>query len=170
MPDYDFRNCQSLFGYAEKVHKRSGGTCQLCDAGTERLDFDQWRQLTVEHLIGRSQGGYLQDITSAFFARYPDMPSEAIKDLARRVDGANTVSACSFCNSTTSRNKVAMSMSEVIANAPDGSPDVIYQHVTSSLAAILEAKRADVAWKLRAVRIQFDSAIAPELERMRVTG
>ena len=27
---YDYRNCQSLFGYAARVHERSGGICQLC--------------------------------------------------------------------------------------------------------------------------------------------
>src|SRR5205807_243716 len=57
--DYDYRNCQSLFGYAAKVHERSGGVCQLCSAGAAGLDFDLWRQMTVEHLIGESQGGYL---------------------------------------------------------------------------------------------------------------
>ena len=56
MTDYDYRNCQSLFGYAAKVHERSGGVCQLCGAGTAGLDFDLWRQMTVEHLIGESQG------------------------------------------------------------------------------------------------------------------
>ena len=29
MTDYDYRNCQSLFGYAAKVHERSGGVRQL---------------------------------------------------------------------------------------------------------------------------------------------
>jgi hypothetical protein len=46
--DYDYRNCQSLFGYAAKVHERSGGVCQLCGAGGPEVDFDFWRQLTVE--------------------------------------------------------------------------------------------------------------------------
>ena len=44
MTDYDYRNCQSLFGYAAKVHERSGGVCQLCGAGTGGLDFDLWRR------------------------------------------------------------------------------------------------------------------------------
>ena len=47
MKEYDYRNCQSLFGYATEVHQRSGGVCQLCDAGATGLDFDLWRQLTV---------------------------------------------------------------------------------------------------------------------------
>jgi hypothetical protein len=55
-PPYDFRNCTSLFGYSAAVHVRSGGSCELCDAG-DSSDFDWWRQLTVEHLIGEGQGG-----------------------------------------------------------------------------------------------------------------
>jgi hypothetical protein len=47
--DYDYRNCQSLFGYAARVHERSGGVCELCGARSSVLDFDLWRQLTVEH-------------------------------------------------------------------------------------------------------------------------
>lgn len=57
MKDYDYRNCQSLFGYAAKVHERPGAVCQLCSAGGPEVDFDFWRQLTVEHLIGEGQGG-----------------------------------------------------------------------------------------------------------------
>lgn len=39
--EYDYRNCESLFGYAQSVHERSGGTCQLCGCGggTE-VEFD----------------------------------------------------------------------------------------------------------------------------------
>ena len=55
MTDYGHRNCQSLFGYAAKVHERSGGVCQLCDAGAVELGFDLWRQMTVEHLIGKAR-------------------------------------------------------------------------------------------------------------------
>ena len=29
LPPYDYRQCQSLFGYASEVHRRWGGTCQL---------------------------------------------------------------------------------------------------------------------------------------------
>jgi hypothetical protein len=160
---YDYRNCQSLFGYAARVHERSGGTCQLCGAGGSEVDFDLWRQLTVEHLIGEGQGGYLWQITTALAARFPSLDPESITQLARRIDEANTVTACSFCNSTTSRNKAPIAMSDAIARAPDGTPEVIFAHVTADLDAILAAKRADVAWKLRAVRRQFDIYVAPRL-------
>lgn len=73
MDAYDYRNCQSLFGYAAAVHERSGGVCQLCGCGADRLDFDLWRQMTVEHLIGSSQGGYLAQIRSALEQRLPGL-------------------------------------------------------------------------------------------------
>lgn len=63
---YDHRNCKSLFGYAAAVHIRSGGICELCGAGGGALDFDLWRQYTVEHVIGESQGGYLKAILKAW--------------------------------------------------------------------------------------------------------
>jgi hypothetical protein len=62
MNAYHYRNCQSLFGYAAEVHRHSGGVCELCGAGATGIDFDLWRRLTVEHLIGESQGGYAKQI------------------------------------------------------------------------------------------------------------
>jgi hypothetical protein len=71
METYDYRNCQSLFGYAADVHERSGGICQLCGCGSREPDFDLWRQMTVEHLVGESQGGYRGQIERALVARFP---------------------------------------------------------------------------------------------------
>jgi hypothetical protein len=167
MADYDYRNCQSLFGYAAQVHERSGGICQLCGAGGDRLDFDLWRQLTVEHLIGESQGGYLKGISQALAHRFPGMDADELRTLTLRIDQANTVTACSFCNATTSRTRADISMSDAIAAAPHGPGDAIYDHVTKDLASVLESKRADVTWKLAAVRAQFDKAVAPLLTRAR---
>lgn len=73
---YNYKNCQSLFGYASKVHIRSGGRCQLCLCGGQPLNFDLWRQLTVEHLIGESQGGYKKAIRQAVVQRFPDLSSD----------------------------------------------------------------------------------------------
>jgi hypothetical protein len=62
-------------------------------------------------------------------------------------------------------------MYDAIAGAPDGSPEVIFAHVTADLEGILMAKRADVAWKLSAVRRQFDLDVAPRLAiRRAATG
>jgi|SRR5580658_2699159 hypothetical protein len=161
--EYDYRNCQSLFGYAAAVHERSGGICQLCGAGSAKLDFDLWRQLTVEHLIGASQGGYLKQISSALAQRFPDLSTSELSDLARRIDGANTITACSFCNSTTSRNRAPIAMSDAIQNAPHSSPDGIYEHVTADLKRILADKQRDVAWKLQAVRSAYESIVLPRM-------
>jgi hypothetical protein len=155
MTTYDYRNCQSLFGYAAAVHERSGGVCQLCGCGARELDFDLWRQMTVEHLIGESQGGYLAQIRTALAARWPGWDERKIDDLARRIDAANTVTACSFCNSTTSRNRTKIDMREAIERAPHGTPEEIFQAVTGQLADLLLAKRNDVAWKLEAVKLAF---------------
>ena len=161
--EYDYRNCQSLFGYAAAVHERSGGICQLCGAGSGKLDFDHWRQLTVEHLIGESQGGYLKQISTALAQRFPELSTGELSDLARRIDSANTITACSFCNSTTSRNRAPIDMREAIQQTPDGSPDEIYEHVTADLRHILTAKRQDVRWKLAGVRKANESIVVPRL-------
>ena len=92
-PPYDFRNCTSLFGYSAAVHVRSGGSCELCDAG-DSSDFDWWRQLTVEHLIGEGQGGYLRSIKAALSERFPELDAVAAVEVAARLDAINTVSAC----------------------------------------------------------------------------
>ena len=164
---YDYRNCQSLFGYAAAVHERSGGICQLCGAGFGGLDFDMWRQLTVEHLIGEGQGGYLAQIRQALAERFPDLDPGTRETLSLRIDEANTITACGFCNSTTSRDRATTTMTAAIESAPDDTPDAIFAHVTSDLAAILAAKRADVAWKLLSVRQQFDSDVVPKLTAAR---
>ncbi|HEU5386303.1 MAG TPA: hypothetical protein VFV73_10415 [Streptosporangiaceae bacterium] len=170
MADYDYRNCQSLFGYAAKVHERSGGVCQLCGAGATELDFDLWRQMTVEHLIGESQGGYRHQISTGLAHRFPDLSPDEIAELAARIDAANTVTACSFCNATTSRAQAPTSMTSLIETAPDGTPEQIHCHVTAGLNDILTAKRQDVTWKLLSVRKAFESRVAPALADARLAA
>jgi hypothetical protein len=167
--EYDYRNCQSLFGYAAAVHERSGGICQLCGAGSSEIDFDLWRQLTVEHLVGESQGGYLRQISAALAQRFPGLSPTALAGLAGRIDAANTITACSFCNSTTSRNQAPVAMTEAIQRAPDGSPEDIYEHVVADLEAILATKKREASWKLEAVRKAFDSLVVPRLADARAT-
>lgn len=150
--EYDYRNCQSLFGYAAAVHERSGGICQLCGAGSSGIDFDLWRQLTVEHLIGEAQGGYLRQISAGLARRFPGLGATALAGLAGRIDAANTVTACSFRNSMTSRNQAPVAMTDLIQHAPDGSPADIYEHVVAGLNAVLAAKKREVGWKLAVVR------------------
>ncbi len=162
---YDYRNCQSLFGYAQDVHKRSGGICQLCGAGMgEPVSFDLWRQLTVEHLVGASQGGYINEIRLAIGKRFPALSDEQREELALRIDIANIVSACSFCNATTSRDCDPENMAQLISEAK-GEPDVAVNEVILKLKDVLKRKRTDVRWKLASVRQAFYSMIKPELDK-----
>lgn len=158
-PPYDHRNCQSLFGYSAAVHVRSGGSCELCGAG-DSSDFDWWRQLTVEHLIGEGQGGYLKSIKLAVSHRVPELASAESAELSARLDAMNTISACQFCNATTSRTRTDVSMSELITGAVD--VEAVEAAVRTACEAILDSKRADVRWKLASVRAAWSESIRHE--------
>jgi hypothetical protein len=164
---YDHRNCQSLFGYAQEVHRRSGGVCELCFAGQEApLSFDFWRQLSVEHLIGESQGGYLRQIREILMRRFPSQSQSERAAFAARIDAANTITACSFCNSTTSRDRSPKTMEQILTEMP-GTPEEILENAVDELRVILDKKRADVRWKLGSVRAAFEAEVRPELEKVR---
>jgi hypothetical protein len=165
---YDPRNLQSLFGYGRAAHVRSGGICQLCGCGKDRdLDFDMWRQFTIEHLIGQGDGGYPDRINAAVARKLGDTVSlDEQTRLARDIHEANIVTACQFCNSTTSRDRSPFTMEDLILGAPSDLQSM-YQFVVEKLQAILERKRAVVAWKLEATRAAFDTEIAPALQRRR---
>ena len=87
--------------------------------------------MTVEHLIGESQGGYLRQISANLAHRFPGLSPAERAELAARIDAANTVTACSFCNATTSRAQAPASMTSLIETAPDGTPEEIRCHVTA---------------------------------------
>jgi hypothetical protein len=142
--------------------------CQLCGAGAAGLDFDLWRQMTVEHLIGESQGGYLRQILASLAGRFPGLSAAERAEFAAQIDAANTVTACSFCNATTSRAQAPTSMTALIETAPDGTPEDIRRHVIAGLDGILAAKRKEVEWKLASVRKAFDSRVAPGLTEARL--
>ncbi len=160
---YNHRNCQSLFGYAQRVHERSGGVCQLCGCGAgSRVDFDLWRQMTVEHLIGESQGGYVRQVKRALARRFRGLGARDIEGMAMSIDEANTVTACSFCNSTTSRDKAAMSMEDLL-NESDGTPNEVVSNIIGYLGEIHERKKRDVAWKLEFIGEAFEQQVEPTL-------
>ncbi len=165
---YDPRNLQSLFGYGRAAHVRSGGICQLCGCGKERgIDFDLWRQFTIEHLVGQGDGGYPDRIRAAVDTKFAGvMSAEDQSKLAHDIHEANIVTACQFCNSTTSRHRSPVTMEELIATGPVD-PKGLYESVVQRLQAILDRKRSIVEWKLRATRDSFDEQIRPELERRR---
>lgn len=169
MDKYDYRNCQSLFGYAEAVHRRSGGVCKLGGCGARRpVDFDFWLQLSVEHLVGYSQGGYLKQIRKLLVTRFPHLPPEKCEEFARRLDEANTVTACRFCNSTTSRDLNPETMAELLGESLN--PQDAVDSAIAKLDLILKRKQADVQWKLKSVRVAFHEAIRPDLMAARSRG
>jgi hypothetical protein len=164
---YNESGLQSLFGYGRAAHERSGGICQLCGCGSgPDIDFDLWRQFTIEHLIGDGQGAYPARIRAAVETRFPPLAETDRADLAARIHEANVVTACQFCNSTTSRDRAPFSMEEAIAALPDDPEDAMVT-LAEKLQVILDAKRAKVRWKLRSVHGAFTRDIRPALLRRR---
>lgn len=161
---YNYKNCQSLFGYAFKVHVRSNGTCQLCFCGGSNLNFDLWRQLTVEHIIGKKQGGYLKNIRQSVNEHFKQLTPNQCEDLAKAIDAANTVTACSFCNSTTSQNSSETSMGELIQSLADD-PSEIIEKITIFLDVILAQKRVDAQWKLNSIRQEYGELFLSKLSK-----
>lgn len=166
---YDYRNCQSLFGYALNVHKRSGGICQFCGCNAgEQVNFDLWRQMSVEHILGRIKGGDVKDVRMATARRFPELSPAERERLVKRIDEANTVTACGFCNSMTSQHdKYGKRMSELLDGA-EGSPDEVVNVVLLEISKMFEEKRADVGRKIEAVRNAFDKLVKPDLIKARV--
>jgi hypothetical protein len=166
---YDARGCASLFGYAAKVHERSGGICQLCGCfdGPD-ADFDSWRQLSVEHIIGRKHGGDRSDIKKGVKRRIfsPPLPSERTAEVIDLIDAMNTVSACSFCNSMTSRMTAKLNLGRIIEETPGGDAELL-QAVEAATQAELALKREDVGRKLESIRRVFKADVMPGLARVR---
>lgn len=160
---YDYRNCQSLFGYAMAIHKRSGGICQLCGAGAGiTINFDFWRQLTVEHLIGTSQGGEYKQILHALKAKFPNKDNHVLEERAQLLETENMVTACSFCNAATSRMKHSRTMADVIRQAEPSWKDA-RKAVRVECRVILKRKKDDIAWKLEAIRERFNGRVKKDL-------
>jgi len=150
---YDYRNCQSLFGYALNVHKRSGCVCQFCGCSAgEQVDFDVWRQMSVEHIIGRIKGGDVRDVRLAIARRFPELSSAERERLVQRIDEANTVTACGLCNSMTSQHdKHERSMSQLLEGA-EGSPDEIVEMILLEINKMFDDKRVVVRCRNRTHR------------------
>jgi len=159
--EYNYKNYQSLFGYSANVHIRCKGVCQLCGCGDGVLDFDLWRQMTVEHLIGKSQGGYLKQIKSEINDKFPNLTNEESELFTKEIDAINTVTACQFCNSTTSRNVSNVSMSDLMVSS--NSQSEILNSIELVCREILEKKRRKVEWKLTSVRKAFEELVVPKI-------
>lgn len=145
-----------------------------CGNGTV-VDFDFWRQMTVEHLIGKSEKGYRVDIRKAvsrIFSVLPDIVAEDSKvldDITDTIDEANTVTACSFCNSMTSRRKNKKTMEDILV-ATTGTKDERVEQVRDELKKVLEKKQQEVQRKLMVIREVFGENVKPELQRKRNKG
>ena len=165
---YNYKNCQSLFGYASKVHERSGGVCLLCGYGKgEKVDFNLWRQLTVEHLIGKSQGGYLKEIKVLLAERFGKKPSDPeIEKFAEEIDSLNTITSCQFCNSTTSRMKNDKNMHDLISQADLDIQSTI-KNIKTELKKIHKKKKEEVAKKIEPIEEKFIEKIMPKLNDKR---
>jgi len=168
---YNYRSCASLFGYSAEVHIRSGGICALCGFGVgSGKDFDSWRQLTVEHIIGRKDGGYRDKIREAVAQRVfvPPLSPERQTELIEEVDRLNTRSACSFCNSVTSRAKCERSMRMLIVETPGGDSELL-EAVIKATETELAKKRTDVQRKLESIKRAFNEEVAPQLANTTTT-
>ena len=164
---YNAKGLESLFGYGRKAHSRSGGVCQLCGCGAgPEVNFDLWRQMTIEHLIGSGQGGYPERIRPAVDLHFSHLSETERRDLAARIHECNIVTACQFCNSSTSRDRAPFTMEEAIAELPLD-PDQALAALEDKLQGILETKRRTVHWKLTSVYRAFRDDIEPELVERR---
>ena len=160
---YNYKNCQSLFGYAAKVHIKFKGKCQLCGcSGESPSDFDIWRQMTVEHIIGKSQGGYLVQIRDFVKEKFSELPEKDQLDLSKKIEFLNTVTACHFCNSTTSRHISSKNMKQIIDEA-QGSKSNVLKQIEEELKLILEEKIILVKWKIKSVEKAFKEEILPNM-------
>jgi hypothetical protein len=100
---------------------------------------------------------------AACFGRLNPSARRALSDRAART---NLVTACQFCNSTTSRDIAPFTMDDPIADLPDD-PDEAVARLAQELQPILESKRRIAQWKLRSVHRAFCDDIGPSLLRRR---
>lgn len=178
---YDYRSYASLFGYGSSVHERSGGICQYCMYGDGPVAaFDQWRQLTVEHIIGAKGGGYATEqgkdnppqLPSIIADLYPELSLAQRKALIERIDSANTVTACHSCNSMTSRMPPPIMMEALLADARANTsgPDDAVIYASQRLAKIFDGKRLIVLANLDIIRKEYGDRIESALNAARQAG
>ena len=119
--------------------------------------------MTVEHLIGRSQGGYLTQIRELVDIRFPHYSNSEKRSLAEKIDALNTVTACQFCNSTTSRDVSDVSMYQLFENSAACEVTLI-KEISTACDRILDKKRQSVRWKLESVRAAFNEHVLTRIE------
>lgn len=144
-----------------ETHKRYKGVCQLCGAGTNSLSFDLFRQMTVEHIIGKSKGGYSPGIKLCLKKYFPEYEESKIKTLAKSIEFENMVTLCQFCNLMTSRYDSGVSMDKILNEVKGKSEEVVMQHVKAELTKILNAKKVYLKQKQDAVRAGYLEELKP---------
>lgn len=168
MKKYNYKNCQSLFGYSANVHIRCKAQCQLCGCGGSvdgsPIDFDLWRQMTVEHLIGKSQGGYLKQIRELVETNFYAYSATEKECLAEEIDAINTVTACQFCNSTTSRDISGTSMYDLFQRF-GANREPLIEAIKVMCNEILFQKQKSVKWKLDSIKDAFKEHVVLKIER-----
>jgi hypothetical protein len=118
--------------------------------------------LTIEHIISRAQGGHLKTIRTSVADRFPKLSADEREALSQRIDGMNTVTACSFCNSTTSHTAAPNSLTSLFQTP--GPVEVVLRRIELEIQTVLARKREDVAWKLASVKAAFERDIRPFVE------
>lgn len=95
--------------------------------------------------------------------RFPELSPEQKEEVSQHLDAANTVTACSFCNSTTSRDRNTKSMPDLL-NEATGSTEEVLAYVMAKLQSVLDRKRLDVQQKLEAVREAFEREVRAKID------
>ena len=167
---YDPKNCQSLFGYGKNAHERSGGICVYCGIGADKLDFDIWRQFSIDHVIPRR---LLPDINKVF----PNIEKnkELIRALRRKIDGMNLVTACNFCNSMTSRMPIEPIKNILRFDDYENATSIDDEPFKSMLCSLekhiqeqIVIKRDYVQKRLSIIREEFGKVVEPTLLKKRI--
>lgn len=126
-----------------------------------------WRQLSIEHVISESQGGYNPRLKVAVSTRFSDYPIDEIERIVGQINIANTVTACRFCNDTTSRYVAQKTMEELLVEAQGQNLDEVIAEIQSHLKAIFEEKKRLVLWKLSSIEPAFQEKMKNNLHRER---
>jgi hypothetical protein len=170
---YDPRSCESLLGYGRAVHKKWGGVCQYCGLGKDGLDFDTWRQLSIDHVIpDRLFPGQARPFSSVF----PQLTKAQRIELAKLVNEINWVTACNFCNSMTSRMKgddvsadgiLPPEDHKEVMSVNDEPVQAMLGRLRKRVCEVLRKKQDYVRPRLAELQKAFDSDVKPELQSAR---
>ena len=119
--------------------------------------------MTVEHLIGRTQGGYLEQIRQSVEIGFQNLSIEERSALAVEIDNLNRVTSCSFCNSMTSQSINGKSMLELIQDARGNSTHFL-ELLRKELEEVLQRKRMEVQHKLQSVRQAYKEQVCTPIK------